>query len=273
MVYWNQQYFQSEASPLFPASRALLYGDGFFETFVYHHNRIATWPLHWERMCLASAALGFDLGTSDYWSNRLLHILPADTPTLRVRLSLWRTGPGLYTPESDNFDWCLEWKALDIPWLQEGTAVHKADVYPFPMLNPGPWSGFKTLSSMPYVMAGRYQKARGLDAVVLLDQDQRPAEALGYNLFCWDGQTLKTPPLSTGIVNGTFRRLLLQSSLGLPVVEQHLTQAELCETSELWLTNVTFGIRTVDEYCGRKLGNSGLAREIQWRIARELEIL
>jgi branched-subunit amino acid aminotransferase/4-amino-4-deoxychorismate lyase len=65
----------------------------------------------------------------------------------------------------------------------------------------------------------------------------------------------------------------MQPSLGLPIVEQHLTQSELCETSELWLTNVTFGIRTVDEFCGRTFGNSGFAREIQSRIAKELDIL
>lgn len=273
MLYWNHQYYPTENHPFQPSGRAFQFGDGFFETFVFYEGALPTWSYHWERLTLASEALGFHLGDSGSWLDKITAILPSDAGTIRVRLTVWRTGSGLYIPDSNGFDWCLEWRPLGFEWLQQVQPVKLAGWYPFAMLTPGPWAGFKSLSSMPYVLAGRYQKTKHWDAILLLDHQCNAAEALGYNLFISDGDSLLTPPLDTGIVNGTLRRMLLQNHFGLKVREQHLSQEEVCGASEVWLTNITFGIRTVAEFCGRTRGVSVLAQEIQTQLAKDLDIL
>lgn len=76
------------------------------------------------------------------------------------------------------------------------------------------FSHLKTISALPYVMAGIEKKEKGLEEIILLDQDGYIAEASSSNLYFLDlsNRSIYTPSLQTGCINGVSRRYLFKNA-------------------------------------------------------------
>ena len=204
--------------------RAFRYGDGLFETIRYEQNRIWFWPDHYARLTAGMRALHLDLPTDTNESTvyqLIVNLLVAnhlsDQPA-RVKIQVWRQTGGLYTPTTH--------QANILITVQPGrpfaiTERAKVGIYDEVRLTYSPYSSFKTLSSLPYVMAGIAKQERGLDDVILLhaDSENYLAECQASNLFWFDEGVLHTPAIETGCVNGIMRQHILRmaASIGQPV--------------------------------------------------------
>jgi branched-chain amino acid aminotransferase len=117
------------------------------------------------------------------------------------------------------------------------------------------------------VLAKREAMKAGYEEAILLDSHGHIAEASGENLFMVRRGVLKTPPLSSAILEGITRDtvIALAKSQGLTVQETCITRDEIYVADEVFLTGTAAEITPVREIDDRKIG-TGKAGAITQQI-------
>ena len=104
---------------------------------------------------------------------------------------------------------------------------------------------------MIHVTGSIYAKENDLDNCILLNDSKNVVEALQGNLFMRMGNTLITPPISEGCLNGIMRKQILsfaKKETNLEVVEQVISPFDIQKADELFVTNVIRGIQPITKY-------------------------
>jgi branched-subunit amino acid aminotransferase/4-amino-4-deoxychorismate lyase len=187
----------------------------------------------------------------EFWIEQARRIVSQEEEHWRLRLQVWRSGSGLYTPVTDAPHWLLEAMVADPPNLQEKGL--RLGISAESVVAPGPFTAFKTLQSLPYVMASREAQKRMLDDVVLLNTHGRVAESSNSNIWIYDGKAWYTPPLSEGCVAGVFRSWLQEKASPFPIMEAPVERVQLDSAESILLGNSIRGLRWVKELEGRLL--------------------
>jgi branched-chain amino acid aminotransferase len=110
----------------------------------------------------------------------------------------------------------------------------------------------KSSNLLNNILAVREAQARGCDEPVLLNQEGFLAEGASTNLFVVTDGRLLTPPLSTGILAGITREVVIElvRGLGLPCQELPLHLDDLLDADEAFMTSTTrevVPVRQVDD--------------------------
>jgi len=172
---------------------------------------------------------------------------------VRFRLTVYRDGEGLYTPQSNKVGYLLEGIQLDQSIYELNQKGLIIDVYDELTKPINKLSNYKTSNALLYVMAGLYQKQHRLDEAILLNQQGFLCESTSSNLFVVYQKQIYTPALSEGCVAGVMRSIVLQlaKTHNFPLIEAQINPEILNEAEEVFVTNASTGIRWVMGY-GRK---------------------
>ncbi len=194
------------------SNRGFLYGDGFFETIVLREGRVFFLEQHLERALNAMQVL--QLQSDKAWTLyrletflRQLWELNGSPKDAVFKWMVWRNSEGLYAPiQQQSSHYLIELKPYrsapavkPLAYLAT-TVTNVASVY----------SSFKRLSSMQYVMAGLEKINRKADELILTDQQGNLSEATSSCLFWIQDDTIYTPALSTGCIEGVVRKSIFQ---------------------------------------------------------------
>ncbi|GAB3997752.1 aminotransferase class IV [Spirosoma daeguense] len=223
--------------------RAFQYGDGLFETIRFEQHTVWFWQDHFDRLSSGMAALGLRLPdhlTSATFHQHILDLISTNNlseQTVRIKIQVWRQPGGLYTPATYRANMLITVRAGQ-PFSITDKSL--AGIYDTLRLTVSPVSAFKTLSALPYVLAGSFRQQNRFDDVILLDTNGNLAECLASNLFWYANQTLYTPSLETGCINGILRRQLLRLApeLGISAVEDLYKSDVLAQADAIFCTNV-----------------------------------
>ncbi|GAO31147.1 aminotransferase class IV [Geofilum rubicundum] len=124
----------------------------------------------------------------------------------------------------------------------------KIDIYKdFPKLL-SPISPFKTVGSLPYVMAGIYCKESHLDDCLVVNGQGKLIESFNSSIFWVKENVVYTPLISSGCIDGVFRKRVLETirSLGIRLVESTgASEDDIRHADEVFLTNSISGLRWV----------------------------
>ncbi|MCC5932273.1 MAG: aminotransferase class IV [Cyclobacteriaceae bacterium] len=214
--------------------RATFYADGFFETMCAENGCIPLWSYHVKRLFQAGKAAGLQ------GLNEIIESIPvyveslsselSGKPVMRCKLTIWREGMGLYSPESDQTNFLLSASILENPTIREINHVGFCEK----VFNTWHFlSKFKQIGAQSYVIAAREMKSRSLDDIIILDAQGNISEALYSNIFWSKDDQLFTPALETGCVEGTMRNYLIDK---LPVQ----TNEVCCPREELLHADAIF---------------------------------
>jgi branched-subunit amino acid aminotransferase/4-amino-4-deoxychorismate lyase len=238
---------------LHSTNRAFRYGDGLFETIRFHKGEPLHWRFHYQRLLKGMAVL--KMASGSFPSRQKIQDSITDLVVknrifadARVRLTVFRKGEGLYTPDK-----------MQVSWLIEATNLHqtgysfpekglKIDIYKdFPKLF-SPISPFKTVGSLPYVMAGIFCAENNLDDCLLVNGQGKLIESFNSSLFWVKDNVVYTPLISSGCIDGIFRQRVMDAvrQLGIRLVESTgASEIELRDADEVFLTNSISGLRWV----------------------------
>jgi branched-chain amino acid aminotransferase len=99
----------------------------------------------------------------------------------------------------------------------------------------------KSSNLLNNILAAREAQARGCDEPVLLNQEGFLAEGASTNLFVVSEGRFRTPPLSTGILAGITREVVIEllAGLSLPCQETPLHLDDLRDADEAFMTSTT----------------------------------
>lgn len=254
-------------------NRAFRYGDGLFETMLWQNGDIRFLPYHIERLQKGLQLLqmeDWELYDAFFVRSKVEELMRKNNMVgrqARVRLIVYRSGGGLYSPESNKSAFTLQVSPL-APLHSDNKKVGLIiGLYEDFKKSYSDLSHLKSLNAQIYVLAGIYNKRHRFDEVFLLNQEGNLCESLVSNIFIYYQKTLYTPALSEGCVAGVMRRVVMELAAqeGIPVVEAQINPGILKEADEIFCTNAVKGIQWVMGYKQKRYFNM-VSRQLQEKL-------
>lgn len=259
----------------FNNNRAFKYGDGLFETIRISNGKALNLSAHFLRLKKGFEILelqnskqpftfeAFQQIINDFLSNNNNN----SNANLRVRISFFRKGEGFYTPQEHDFEFYIESSPLQSPSFQLNPKGLQIGICTKVRLSIDQLSNLKTISALPYVLAGLEKKKNGWDDCLILNSKEKIAESIAANVFIVKKGKIYTPALTEGCVAGVMRSNLihLAQKMGFELEETSLDMADLVEAEEIFLTNAIQGIQWVESIEGMdfKCGNTLAGRLLE----------
>jgi branched-chain amino acid aminotransferase len=125
-------------------------------------------------------------------------------------------------------------------------------------------TGVKTISWLNNVWSVAEAQKEGFDEVVMLNERGEIAECTAANLYIVKGDSVLTPPLNSGCLEGVTRGILLEISgeAGTIVKEQTLHLDDLYAADEVFISSTNRNVISVGEVAGHKFsGAPGLVTQ------------
>ena len=253
-ICFNGKFVDADKAVLMASNRSYRYGDGLFETMKVINGQIQLAAFHMERLFKGLLLLKFDipgLVTPAILQKKILELCRHNEceQLARVRLSVSRGNGGLYD-EDRKLQYLVECWALPatVNQLNENGLV--VDIFPDAAKSTDLFSNLKTANFLPYSMAAVYAKENKLNDCLVLNTHNRIADSTIANLFLMKEDTICTPALSEGCVNGVMRKYLLESlaASNYQVKETILSTEDLLAADEVFLSNAINGIRWVQRF-------------------------
>jgi branched-subunit amino acid aminotransferase/4-amino-4-deoxychorismate lyase len=247
MLLYNGDFIPETELRLPLTNRAFQFNDGFFETIIVSDGKLRFWDDHLYRMKAAAKTLELEFPqtiVSQEIEEKLLQLAEKNNAVNygRLKLKLWRSGSGLYTPETNLADWL----ATITPATLATTSPLNIGICETITTNYSAFSFFKGPNALLYVMAGTEKKEKGFDDMLLLNRQNQVAELISSNIFWLKDDVLFTPAIDTGCVQGIVRQNILRwaQQAGTITKEVYYDLSYLLKADSIFSCNVA-GIRSV----------------------------
>lgn len=262
MIYFNNVFIHRNEFAVSASNRAFKYGDGLFESCLIAGRKIPLLKYNIRRLREGMRLLGIHI--PDNWDlaffENIVTTLCAknDLNNARCKITVWRSGEGLYLPESNEPALLIETFQLNSPIFEiNKTGLTIGLFNEIPRLIH-PLSGCKTANAIPYVLAANFAKANNFDDVLLLNTEGYIADAISSNIFIVQHNTVYTTNIQNGGVEGTMQAFICDNAarLNIALSRINMTIAEVLGADEVMLTNAISGIKSVSRFQDRTYTNN-----------------
>lgn len=256
MVNYNGQLTKNTVV-LSITNRGFAFGDAVFETIKTVNSKPLFWEDHYFRLMASMRILRMEIPmefTMEFLESEILKTIKANSlenSAVRVKLTVFREGDGLYIPKTNNIAYVITVKETETSLYQLNINPYRVDIFKDYPLAPGLLSTLKTNNRVVNVVGGIYADENDLDNCILLNTNKQVVEALNGNVFLVLGKTIKTPPILDGCIKGVLRKQLIdiiKASTEFTLEESSVSPFELQRADELFITNVITGIQPVTTY-------------------------
>ena len=240
----NGQVMPLEQAKISPMDRGFLFGDGVYEVMAQVDGQIRAKSLHRRRLEASLSAIGLSMPIDDVFDqvDKLTH--QAGLQSAKIYIQITR-GAGMTRDHlfpihisPTIFSTISEFSPEALP---PAKAIIRPDIR---------WlkNSIKSVSLLGNVLL--LQEAREAGAVeAILYRDDLLTEATTSNVFLILGRSLVTPPLSSLILPGITRHLIIEIAResGLDVVERDVSVSELKDFDGLFISSSTRGLQPIVE--------------------------
>ncbi|MEO2061397.1 MAG: aminotransferase class IV [Christiangramia sp.] len=270
MININGQLLENEQAHLTVTNRGFAYGDSVFETIRIINGKIVFWEDHYFRLMASMRIMRMEIPSNfspEFLEQEILKIVERNQlsdKTARVKLSVYRNEGGFYTPETREVGYVIAATPMKTPFYVLSEDFYEIELFKDHYVTSGLLSTIKSNNRAINVLGSIYAKENDYQNCLLINEKKNVVEALNGNLFLIKGQSIKTPPLADGALNGIIRKQVLEilkKSEDYKIEEDSISPFELQKADELFITNVAVGIQPVHKY--RK-------KEFQVKVAKEI---
>lgn len=255
MINFNGAIQESE-NQLSIYNRSFLYGDGVFETLKVVNNKILFLEDHYFRLMASMRIIRMEIPmsfTMEYLESQILKLVAVKNiqNSARVRFTVFRNEGGFYLPNTNSVSFVIEASGLENKQYRIVKNNFEVDLYKDFVVAKQLLSTLKTTNKIIQVTASIYAKENDLDSCLLINEDKNVIEAVNGNLFMVMGNTLITPPISQGCMNGIMRKQIIRLAKNIDsveIVEKEISPFDLQKADELFVTNVIMGIQPITKY-------------------------
>ena len=257
-------------SPVFTAqNRGLLYGDAVFETLRYSQGHIHFWENHYFRLMAAMRIFRMDIPmtfTPEFLEQECIRLIQAQSENSvawRIRLNVYRKDGGAYLPTTKNVGYFMEAKAIDSEYYLS-VENYKVELFNDYYLQKSMLSNLKSNNKALQVIASIFMQEQGFDNGILVNDEKEVVEFLNGNLFIVEDGKLRTPPITSGCLDGIMRKQIIRIAkiLDISCVEEPISPFDLQRVQELFMTNAIVGIQPVTSY-RRTAYNKSISLKLQ----------
>lgn len=262
-------------------NRAYKFGDALFETIKCVNGQPLFWEDHYFRLMASMRIFRMEIPmnfTMEFFQNEITKTLQAngliDKPA-RVRLTVDRGEGGNYLPVDNKVNFSISAFLLNFnPYEINQAHTCEVDLFKDYFVNESLLSTLKSANKMIQILGSIYAKENDLNNCILLNNAKNVVECLNGNIFLVEGNTIKTPPLSDGCLNGILRKQilsLLKKHDTFEIFEDSISTFELQKADELFYTNVIQGIVPITKY-RKKVYEAKVSTDIVTALNNQLEL-
>ncbi|MEZ4857219.1 MAG: aminotransferase class IV [Flavobacteriaceae bacterium] len=270
MVTINGKQFSSiDNATISLQNRGLHYGDAVFETLKVTAGKILFWEDHYFRLMASMRIMRMEIPmnfTLEWLEEQIFVTVnkAEKAPAYRVKLLVWRSWGGKYTPSVKNVDYSISVEPLEQPFYILKETPYEVELFKDHYVHSGLLSTIKSTNRAVNILGSIYAAENNYQNCLLLNENKHVVEALNGNLFLVSGATVKTPPITDGCLNGIIRKQLIAIFQQLPnysLEEVSLSPFELQKADEMWITNTLVGIQPISKF-RKKEFSSTVAKEL-----------
>lgn len=250
-VFHNDRLIPIEQVRLSPGQAGLLSGWGLFTTLRIFQGEAFAFERHWRRLekdaGRTRVPFPFDAEQVRRHLGELLRANQVTEGTARIymiynRVGFWQSDEPM--PQVDLVLYTAGMPAHTEP-ARLALAEHGRHA-------ASPLAGVKVTSWLNNVWHLSEAQKQGWHEVVLLNERGEVAECTAANIFCVKNEKVRTPPLSSGCLEGVTRGVLLEiaPSAGFPIAEQTLRPEDLYAADEIFITSTNRSLLGVSEIAG-----------------------
>ncbi len=235
-----------------PDSRALRYGDGLFETIKITNGQLEMEDEHLARLWKGMNVLQFDLPkhfTADKLSQQIITLAVKNkhADSGRIRLNVFRGDGGLYDAINHLPNYIIQtWLLPDNngDWNSNGLVL---GIYEEAKKSCDILSNLKHNNYLPYILGALKAKKEKWNDAVMLNTQNNICDTTIANIFLIKEEIVYTPSLKDGCVAGIMRKKIIQELIAYnwQIIEKEITQKDLYEADEVFLSNSIYNIRWV----------------------------
>ncbi|MCX5789967.1 MAG: branched-chain-amino-acid transaminase [Elusimicrobia bacterium] len=272
-IHIDGRLYEKEDAKVSVFDHGLLYGDGVFEGIRAYNGRVFCLREHLARLFNSAKGIHLEIPQSKAEiESALLDTVRANRlKDAYIRLVVTRgTGDLGLDPRK-----C---KRATVIIIADKIALYPEKVYEKGLtlitsslrrMSPDQLSpSIKSLNYLNNILARAEATRAGADEAILLNQQGYVAECSGDNIFFLRDNKAYTPPVSSGILEGVTRNVvmkLIREQLGIEVREELFTCFELYRAEEAFVTGTGAEVIGVTKIDGREIGH-GAAGPLTKRI-------
>ncbi|NRT11078.1 aminotransferase class IV [Flavobacterium sp. 14A] len=243
-------------SNILTENRSFLYGDGVFETVKIVNSKILFLEDHYFRLMASMRVVRMEIPmnfTMEFFEEQILSLVQRNnlTQSSRARITMYRNDGGYYLPVSNEVSYIIHATPLEQTLYSVKETLYEVDLFKDFYITRQLLSSIKSTNKLLNITASIYASENGLDNCILLNDAKNVVEAIQGNIFMLVGNTLTTPPVSEGCLNGVMRKQVLALAKKIPqltVVEEIISPFDLQKADQLFITNVIKGIQPITKY-------------------------
>ena len=246
-VVLNNKLISDKRIYLNNKNRGFLYGDGFFESIKIFNQSPFNFNNHYNRIEFSADFLNlkFLISKEELLKKIKELLLQNDIVNGSVRITIFRDSHGKYYPINNESSYIItSLKDQNSSFINNDKL--SLGVYTDNLKSASKISNIKSLNSLLYVLASKYAKSNGFDDVLLYNSSNNIIESTNSNLFLKSKNTVFTPPISDGCVDGSMRKLLISIiERKYKLTYKSLNVKDVSESDEIILSNAISGIKKV----------------------------
>lgn len=256
-INYNGALIGAEGNILALHNRAFAYGDAVTDVSKYSYQQLLFWEEHYLRLMAGMRVLRMNIPMSfsmEYIEEEILKTIRSnalESQPVRVRISIFRKSGNTYTPTNNDIEYLIETQPLSSAFYVLNEEPYEVELFKDFYIQPDLLANIKHTNRIVNVLGSIFAQENDYQNCILLNSQKNIAGALDGNIFLVNGNTLKTPALTDGAVNGITRKMLiksLQKTGDYQVEETSISPFELQKADELFITNSLIGIQPVSQY-------------------------
>jgi len=256
-VFHNEQLLPIEKVRLSPGQAGVICGWGLFTTLRIVDGEAFAFERHWRRLEKDAATIRMPMS---YAGPRvrvnLQEVIRANGVTEGcARIYLVYNQVGFWRSEEAMPPVDLVIYTAPLPTYREPVRL---SVRAHGRHAASPLAGVKTISWLANVWSVAEAQKEGFDETILLNERGEVAECTAANVYLVKGDTILTPPLSSGCLEGVTRAVLFEiaGEAGVSVKEQVLRPEDLYGADEVFISSTNRNVIGVGEIAGHTLAGA-----------------
>jgi branched-chain amino acid aminotransferase len=260
-VHWNGRVVPVDEARVSVLDTGFLYGDGVYDTMRAYGGRVFALERHLARLGRSAARVDMRVPDANVLRHAIEDILDANAlrdAVLRVTVTRGRLERrlDLTSAGSPSFAITLDPVAAGADEERRASGIRVA-FSRYVRTSKHPLAGVKSTSYQVSLLARNEARAAGCTEVLLANESGEICEGAAANVFFVTGETLVTPPLSSGILGGITREVTLECARrrGIPIEERTLAPEGVLVAGEVFMTGTTIQVAPVTHAGDRPIGD------------------
>ena len=260
----NAAVVETTALKISPLGAGFMTGEGLFETVRVRNSRPVLFEAHHARLAASLRSLDdLPISSRGELHTRCVRIIAANTlvnGSLKIVVFKEATG----------------WTELILARLPKYGANDyergfRLKTFPGD-LRVDPLNALKSLNYFRNSYARRVAVAAGFDDALFIDPTHQVLEGSSANVFIVKDCVISTPPLGSGILPGVMRAAIIGRLGSRSVQEREVTQEELLQADEVFVTNALLGVMPVAQVDSTlyDLAKNAVTRSVMTAISAQL---